>query len=42
MGGILLVDFFIGCFASDDYLMKCFHIARYLVAKIGTNPGILI
>ncbi len=28
--------------AVVDYLMRCFHIARHLAAKIGTNFAILL
>jgi len=39
---VLIVCFFICRFAFVDYLMKRFHTARYLAAKIGTNSGVLI
>jgi hypothetical protein len=45
MGGILPVlllflSHFLGCLLFE--LIKCFHIARYLAAKIGTNSAVLI
>ncbi len=39
---VLIVCFFVCHFAFVDYLMKRFHTARYLAAKIGTNSGVLI
>ncbi len=37
MGSVFLVSVFvIDCFA-DYYSMRCFHIARHLAAKFGTN-----